>query len=128
MSIYARDLKSNLLEGLTIPPQVASADITAPTAVDMVRGDGLCTAVAYLGAINDATTGTLTVEESDVSGSGYAAVPGATMAIVGTDDNTVKRILFQRSKRYVRVTADFSGTISCALAVVVQEQLKQVIP
>jgi hypothetical protein len=70
------------------------------------------------------TTGTLTdgavaftIEESDVSGSGYAAVPadriqGTLPTTAATDDDTVFQVGCVPNKRYVRLVATTSGATS----------------
>lgn len=60
---------------------------------------------------------TFTIEESDASGSGYAAITGAAFTAISTsnDDPSVPylaRIKLQQRKRYIRAVATLSGTFS----------------
>jgi hypothetical protein len=119
------DVINNTVRALAIPPAVYTADTTG-TVCDMLAADGLVTAIIAYGVINDATTGTITFEESDASGSGFAAITGATVITVsGTADNTMPTtVSFERTKRYLRVNGDFGGTISIGLSCVLLSQKK----
>lgn len=69
--------------------------------------------VITTGTITDGSVA-VTVEESDSSGSGYAAVDtsrvlGALPTIVAADDDTVKSFGVRPTKRYVRIVATTSG-------------------
>lgn len=60
---------------------------------------------------------TFTLEESDASGSGYAAITGAAFTAVTTandDPSTpyLARVKLQQRKRYIRAVATLSGTFS----------------
>lgn len=68
---------------------------------------------ALSGALTDGTY-TFTVEESDASGSGYAAVDagrvqGTLPVYAATDDNVVKFFGVRPTKRYVRVVVTAAG-------------------
>lgn len=74
------------------------------------------TFVVYTATITDGTH-TVTVEESDASGSGYGAieswrVQGTVPAIVAADDNAVFQFGVRPTKRYVRLTVTDSGSTS----------------
>lgn len=74
------------------------------------------TFVVYTATITDGTH-TITVEESDSSGSGYAAVEswrisGSLPAIVAADDNVVFQFGVRPTKRYVRLTVTDAGSTS----------------
>ena len=65
------------------------------------------------GTITDGTYA-VTVEESDQSGSGFAAVDssrllGALPSFAATDDDTVKSVGVRPNKRYVRVVVTATG-------------------
>lgn len=130
MASYIRDIKSNLVEKITLPLAVYTGDSATPTGVDMGDGDGLCNVAVYLGTIHADTTGAVTVEESDALAGTYSAVTltgGATLTYTGTADGTVLRASFQRSKRYVRTPLASAGsTESAGVCVVVSQQKKQV--
>lgn len=66
------------------------------------------------GTITDGSVA-VTVEESDSSGSGFAAVDssrvlGSLPTIVAADDDTVKSFGVRPTKRYVRIVATTSGS------------------
>lgn len=74
------------------------------------------TFVVYTATITDGTH-TVTVEESDASGSGYGAieswrVQGTPPAIVAADDNVVFQFGVRPTKRYVRLTITDAGSTS----------------
>lgn len=127
MSTYARDLKTALVEKLGIVPSVVTTTAASPTSVDMLAGDGLVNVAVHLGTVHADTVGAVTVEESDASGSGFAAVTlSDALSFTGASDNTTLRATFQRTKRYVRTPIATSGaTESAALCVVIQQQAKQ---
>lgn len=77
------------------------------------------------GTLTDGTYA-VTVEESDSSGSGYAAVPsrrviGSLPSFAAADDDTVKSVGARPTKRYVRVvitaTGATTGGVLAAVAV-----------
>jgi hypothetical protein len=124
---YPRDLKSSLIEKITLPLAVYTGDSATPTGVDMVEGDGLCNVAVYLGTIHADTTGAVTVEESDddVTYTAVTLTGSATLTYTGTADGTVLRATFQRAKRYVRTPLASAGsTESAGVCVVVAEQKK----
>ena len=70
--------------------------------------------VITTGTITDGSVA-VTVEESDSSGSGFAAVDssrvlGTLPTIASTDDDTVKSFGVRPTKRYVRIVATTTGT------------------
>lgn len=74
------------------------------------------TFIVYTATITDGTH-TVTIEESDASGSGYGAieswrVQGTVPAIVAADDNTVFQFGIRPTKRYVRLTITDAGSTS----------------
>ena len=74
------------------------------------------TFIVYTATITDGTH-TVTVEESDASGSGYGAidswrVQGSLPAIVAADDNVVFQFGVRPTKRYVRLTVTDAGSTS----------------
>lgn len=68
-----------------------------------------------LGVLNADTSITITLEESDASGSGFAAVSGFSVAVTGADDATVKEMFVDARgrKRYLRLV--FTGSSTSAL-------------
>lgn len=102
------DLKNHWVKKNSVTLAVKTADVTG-VACDMITGDGRCYARVTTGTVHADTTGVISVLESDSSGSGFVAISGAT-ATLDTTDNTAYEILFNRSKRYVRIDIDFSGT------------------
>lgn len=128
---YPRDLKSNLVEKITLPLAVYTGDQATPTGVDMLDGDGQCNVAVYLGTIHADTTGAVTVEEStdNVTFTAVTLDGSATLTYTGTADNTVLRATFQRTKRYVRTPLASGGaTESAGVCVVVAQQKKFVAP
>lgn len=89
------------------------------TAVDA----GGCGSVALVYSFGTTTTGTsgtvtLSLEESDASGSGFAAISGATTAALTTDSGgqNAKKVCISVScigrKRYIRAVLTVAGTVS----------------
>lgn len=81
------------------------------------------TFVVYTATVTDGTH-TVTVEESDSSGEGFAAVPasrvqGTLPAIVAANDDTVFQFGVRPTKRYVRiVVTDASSTTGAGIGAV----------
>jgi len=123
------DLMNNIDVKRVISP-VSVADTTAQvgTVVDG-QGFGSVTYLIATGSIADAdATCTVLLEESDASGSGFAAVADAdllgTEVLAGfqfDDDNECRKLGYIGSKRYTRLTitpvANASAALLCAVAV-----------
>lgn len=124
-----RDLMNNIDVKRVISP-VSVADNTAQVGT-VVDGQGF-DSVTYLiatGSLADAdVTFTVLLEESDASGSGFAAVADAdligTEALAGfqfDDDNECRKLGYRGAKRYTRLTItpanNASAALMCAVAV-----------
>jgi len=124
-----RDLMNNIDVKRVISP-VSVADNTAQVGT-VVDGQGF-DSVTYLiatGSLADAdVTFTVLLEESDASGSGFAAVADAdligTEALAGfqfDDDNECRKLGYRGIKRYTRLTItpanNASAALMCAVAV-----------
>jgi hypothetical protein len=115
-----RDLVSNILAGESIRPQVATGAVNGEE-VDLRGFDSLAVVVsvgAIVGAAGDAT---VTLEESDTSGSGFTAVAagdiqGAEPVLVA---NTAYQFGYIGTKRYVRAVFALGGETSVAVAAMV---------
>ena len=103
---------------------VSVADTTAQVGqVIDGRGFGSVTYLIATGSIADAdATFTVLLEESDASGSGFAAVADADLlgseALAGfqfDDDNECRKLGYIGSKRYTRLTITPVGNASAAL-------------
>lgn len=93
-------------------------------AIDLAQNNSNFRDVLFIITSGTLTDGTYTasVEESDASGSGYAAIGShrlvtAAPSFEATDDNTVKSVACRPTKRYVRVvitaaTATTGGVLS----------------
>lgn len=117
------DLHNNLHIKRALSP-VSVADTTAQVSEVIDRqGYGSLEFVIATGSIADAdATFTVLVEESDASGSGFAAVADAdllgTEVLAGfqfDDDNEVRKIGYIGIKRYVRMTITPVANASAAL-------------
>jgi hypothetical protein len=112
------DLKNNGVSGVTIVPAVYTADQDG-TGVDFGAGSGLVSGVVSLGAINNATSGSIAFTESS-DNTTFTAIAGSTaVTFTGTSDNTLQvSAAFERTKQYVRAEVDLSGaTISAGIAI-----------
>jgi hypothetical protein len=85
-------------------------------AVDTNQFNNNCRDVMFVITTGTMTDGSVavTVEESDQSGTGFAAVDasrvvGSLPTIAATDDDTVKAFGVRPTKRYVRIVATTSG-------------------
>ena len=117
------DLMNNIDVKRVISP-VSVADNTAQvgTVVDR-QGFGSVTYLIATGSIADAdATFTVLLEESDASGSGYAAVADddllGTEALAGfqfDDDNECRKLGYRGIKRYTRLTVTPANNASAAL-------------
>lgn len=104
-----RDLKSNVDVVTSIDPAAITATATG-TGVDL-RGYDSAMMVFHPGTVTDGTH-TPTMEESDTLGSGYTTVATVdlqgTLAVLATD--TIQRVGYIGSKRYIRAISTVSGT------------------
>lgn len=73
-------------------------------------------AICQAGA--NAGTYVVQIEESNLVGSGYTSIVGATVTFVTGDANTVKIIPFFRALRYIRATLTLSAAGTGLFAVV----------
>ena len=115
-----RDINSNLDVNESIRPAVLSADADGQ-AVDLLGSDS-CLIVVSVGAVTGTmTTTTVTLEESDVSGSGYTDVADAD--ILGTEPtltaNTAFQFGYRGAKRYVRATFTVGAATNAAVSATV---------
>lgn len=118
-----RDFHNNILVSRALSPAAAITDNTAQVTEVLDCANAAVNELIYaFGSIADAdVTFTLLVEESDASGSGYAAVADADL--LGTEgngaplfgsDNKTSKIGYIGAKRYIRATltpANNSGNI-----------------
>jgi hypothetical protein len=115
-----RDLKNRLAAASSLVPAVRTATANG-TGVDL-QGYESAVVVFNVGAWTDGTH-TISVQESDVSGSGYAAVAagdllGTLTAISGTgQQNAVQMVGYRGSKRYIRAIVTVTGSPSTGAAV-----------
>jgi hypothetical protein len=122
----SRDLYDNIGVVTSIAPAVLTAT-TQGTGVD-IAGFESATVVINTGAIAGAGVFNVTLEESDVSGSGYTAV--AASKILGTlptplAASTVYKLGYLGSKQFIRpVLTLASGTSIAAGAVVVKSHAR----
>ena len=92
---------------------IASATTTNGTGVDCLGLRDDLVAVVQLGAMTGTHTCDVTIQESDASGSGYAAISGAVFTQTDANsDNTIACIGFKRTKRYVRASIVTAGTVT----------------
>jgi len=99
-------------ELLSFHPTAARTATGNGTGVDMQAYDGDVVLVLD-SAAGTGTTPTLaiTVEHSDVSGSGYTAISGAAFTTVTTTASQQELVISKdEAKRYVRVTYTLGGT------------------
>lgn len=119
MSTWWNDYANNVLQG-------QSFYMDSPLINTQVIGVGVDMKEAQEGLHAQLETGTLTdgtidvtLEESDVFGSGYTAIvdfitgnPAAFAQLAATEDNVSKSLNFKRSKRFVRAVAAGAGQTS----------------
>ncbi len=107
---------NNTLAVLALTSAARTNGAANGVAVDTNQFNNNCRDVMFVittGTITDGSVA-VTVEESDSSGSGFAAVDsscvlGSLPTIVAADDDTVKSFGVRPTKRYVRVVATTSG-------------------
>jgi len=104
-----------------IPPG-AAADVNG-IAIDLLDYEGDIVFLVSATALGASKTITVSVEESDASGSGFAAIStagGGALSVVGTANTALYTTLQRNSdnlKRYVRVVTAVSGGSSGHAAV-----------
>ena len=111
---------SNTLAVKALPSTAISTDTaTNGTAVDCGLYGNNFRDVLFVVNSHTLTDGTyaVTVEESDVSGSGYAAVDservlGSLPSFTASDDNVVKAFGIRPTKRYARIVITSATTTS----------------
>jgi hypothetical protein len=111
----SRDIDKDVKVVSTIAPAAALTATTTGAAVDTV-GYRSKMAIVHAGVATDGTI-TPSLEESDASGSGFAAVAaanlsGAFVAITSAADEVVQEVGYLGTKRYLRVvlTEDVAST------------------
>ena len=110
------DLYSNVLNKETLTIAARTDGTVAGTAVDREEdssGFESAVIVVHTGTITDGTH-TIEIQDSDASGSGFAAVAdsylqGSEPAIVAADDNKVFEIGYLGPKRYVKAVVVTTG-------------------
>lgn len=122
------DLKNNLIANQSLAPAARTSSVNG-TAIDLQDSDGALI-VVECGALTDGTH-TPSLEESDASGSGFAAVAAADRigSLVACTANTVQAIGYVGIKRYVRVVMTIAGSPSTGAvtsAVVLEGSLRHV--
>lgn len=119
------DPKTAGITGLTLAPAVYAAN-TNGTGVDFLGSEGLIHAVVSFGVIDNATSGTVSFEES-TDNTTFTAISGATsISYTGTSDaSTQASVAFERTKRYLRaVITAAGGGPSVAACVTLHSQKK----
>lgn len=101
-----RDLNNDIKVVTTIEPAASITATTTGAAVD-TAGYRSAVAVIHCGVHTDGTF-TPTLEESDASGSGYTTVAAADLsgsftAITSANDQSIQKVGYLGSKRYLRV-------------------------
>lgn len=113
------------INGLTLAPAVYAAGANG-TGVDFIASEGLVHADVSFGVIDNATSGTISFEES-TDNTTYTAISGATsVSYTGTSDASLTvSVAFERTKRYVRaVITAAGGGPSVAACVTLHSQKK----
>lgn len=100
-----RDLHNQVSIVNSIAPQAALTATTTGTGVDLA-GYRSAAVVFHAGAVTDGTW-TPTVEESDSFGSGYTTVAAADLSgslatFTSSTDDTIQKVSYLGSKRYIR--------------------------
>lgn len=122
------DLKNNLVANQSLAPALRASSANG-TAIDLQGSEGALI-VVECGALTDGVH-TPSLEESDASGSGFAAVAAADRigSLVACTANGVQAIGYIGSKRYVRVVMTITGspaTGALTSAVVLEGGLRHV--
>lgn len=119
------DVDGQMVVKNAISPAAARAASTNGNAIDCARtgvGNQRVKSVAFVfttGTVTDGTY-TLSIEESDSSGSGYAAIPANRIknsvgTIPATADDTAFSLSCMPAKRYVRLVVTAAGTTTGAI-------------
>lgn len=109
------DLKNIIDVSQSLAPAVRTATASG-TGIDLA-GYNSAVAVFHPGAITDGTH-TPSLEESDSSGSGYSAVAAADLigSVSALAANTIQRVGYKGSKRYIRGVITVTGSPSTGAA------------
>jgi len=92
---------------------ITSATTTNGVGVDCINMHHDLVAIAQLGAQTGDHTADIKMQESNVSGSGYTDIVGATFTQTDEDDDgKIASIGFHRTKRYVRAVIVTAGTVT----------------
>ena len=119
-----RDLVNNLGPAPSVAPAVHTNGTVNGAEVDLRGFDSAMIAI-IAGTITDGTH-TFEVQESDTSGSGFAAVAAADLdgtepALTSADSDTISKVGYRGSKRYIRVVnVTTSATTGGLLAAIVE--------
>jgi hypothetical protein len=114
-----QDLHSNIkvVPALTLRAAIATDTTTAGSEIDL-QGYESCEFIIASGVLTDGSYTPL-IEESDVSGSGFAAVADADListeaaeAFAATDNGEVHKIGYVGHKRYVKLSIVSASTTS----------------
>lgn len=107
-----KDLKNSQDLATSLAPAALRTTSGNGTGVDLAGFNGAIVAF-IVGAITDGTH-TPSVEESDASGSGYAAVAAADLigTLAALAANTNQRVGYKGTKRYVRAVVTVTGSPS----------------
>lgn len=112
--------QSKVVKALAYAVRTANAAVNG-SAIDLAQGGNNYRDALFIFKTETVTDGTVavTVEESDASGSGYAAVDstriqGTLPAVTVDDDDTVYAIGVRPTKRYIRLVATTAGATSGA--------------
>ena len=125
-----RDLKNNQTDTQSLHPATRTVSANG-TGVDL-QGAKSAMAVLHVGAWGSGSW-TPSLEESDASGSGYAAVAaadleGAFVAVVdATNENASQRVGYKGTKRYIRLvmtTASSPASLPCAGSIAIEPNAK----
>jgi len=125
MSTKMQDLADQMLLGIGLPPQTITATVNG-SAIDMISGDGLCSAIQQIGVVSG-TSPTLAgkIQESADGSTNWTDVVNAVFINVTASNNNLI-ISFERTKRFLRYVGTIGGTSpSYAAAVIIAEQKKQ---
>lgn len=111
-----RTLYSQTLAAKALPSGTVQTGTTNGTAVDTAVFNNNCRDILFVITSGTLTDGSyaVTVEESDASGSGYAAVEswrvlGSLPTFAVTDDNVQNSFGVRPTKRYVRIVVTATG-------------------
>lgn len=112
--------QSKVVNALAYAVRTANTAVNG-LAIDLAQGGNNYRDALFIFKTETVTDGTVavTIEESDASGSGYAAVDstriqGTLPAVTTDDDDTVYKIGVRPTKRYIRLVATSAGATSGA--------------